>query len=166
MHQACLTSKLQTSVFFPNKFCTCKGMSPLSVPLFVTRVALSFPVTIAETKNLCKCHGLGGVFLSLFFLFCFVLFCFFFRETCPYLSNRIDVLAILVPIHCCVLAPFFLSQVNHLEQLCVNLCSETLQHFYNTHIFKSREEYSRYYFALVFFLFTRDLFARENTRKV
>lgn len=35
------------------------------------------------------------------------------------------------------------SQVNQLEQLCVNLCSETLQHFYNTHIFKSREEYSR-----------------------
>lgn len=35
------------------------------------------------------------------------------------------------------------SEVNQLEQLCVNLCSETLQHFYNTHIFKSREEYSR-----------------------
>ncbi|KAJ7378290.1 Myosin [Desmophyllum pertusum] len=35
------------------------------------------------------------------------------------------------------------SQVNQMEQLCVNLCSETLQHFYNTHIFKSREEYSR-----------------------
>ena len=40
--------------------------------------------------------------------------------------------------------------MNQLEQLCVNLCSETLQHFYNTHIFKSREEYSRYCFKSVF----------------
>ena len=31
-------------------------------------------------------------------------------------------------------------QNNELEQLCVNLTSETLQHFYNTHIFKSTEE--------------------------
>jgi len=35
------------------------------------------------------------------------------------------------------------SQVNQLEQICVNLCSETLQHFYNTHIFKSTDEYTR-----------------------
>lgn len=28
-------------------------------------------------------------------------------------------------------------QRNQLEQLCVNLCAETIQHFYNTYIFKS-----------------------------
>lgn len=28
-------------------------------------------------------------------------------------------------------------QKNQLEQLCVNLCAETIQHFYNTYIFKS-----------------------------
>ena len=27
-----------------------------------------------------------------------------------------------------------------MEQLCINLCEETLQHFYNTHVFKSTEE--------------------------
>ncbi|UYV72045.1 Myo20 [Cordylochernes scorpioides] len=31
-------------------------------------------------------------------------------------------------------------QVNKLEQLCINLCAETLQHFYNTHVFKSNIE--------------------------
>ncbi|XP_015753714.1 PREDICTED: unconventional myosin-X-like, partial [Acropora digitifera] len=35
------------------------------------------------------------------------------------------------------------SQVNQLEQICVNLCSETLQHFYNTHIFKSAGDFIR-----------------------
>lgn len=35
------------------------------------------------------------------------------------------------------------SEVNHLEQICVNLCSETLQHFYNTHIFKSIDDLAR-----------------------
>ncbi|KAK3740680.1 hypothetical protein QZH41_019051, partial [Actinostola sp. cb2023] len=35
------------------------------------------------------------------------------------------------------------SKINQLEQMCINLCSETLQHFYNTHIFKSSEEYCR-----------------------
>ncbi|KAK3104216.1 hypothetical protein FSP39_025375, partial [Pinctada imbricata] len=32
---------------------------------------------------------------------------------------------------------FETAQVNKLEQLCSNLCAETIQHFYNTHIFKS-----------------------------
>lgn len=31
-------------------------------------------------------------------------------------------------------------QSNELEALCINLTSETLQHFYNTHIFKAAEE--------------------------
>jgi myosin heavy subunit len=31
----------------------------------------------------------------------------------------------------------FSPQRNQLEQLCMNLCAETIQHFYNTHIFKS-----------------------------
>ncbi|XP_031571952.1 unconventional myosin-XV-like [Actinia tenebrosa] len=35
------------------------------------------------------------------------------------------------------------NNVNQLEQICINLCSETIQHFYNTHIFKSSEEYCR-----------------------
>ena len=39
--------------------------------------------------------------------------------------------------------PVVLIQVNLLEQICVNLCSETLQHFYNTHVFKSTDEYTR-----------------------
>ena len=30
--------------------------------------------------------------------------------------------------------------MNELEQLCINLTSETMQHFYNTHIFKATEE--------------------------
>ncbi|RWS31912.1 unconventional myosin-IXb-like protein [Leptotrombidium deliense] len=32
------------------------------------------------------------------------------------------------------------SNPSHLEQLCINLCAETMQHFYNTHIFKSSME--------------------------
>ena len=36
-----------------------------------------------------------------------------------------------------------LFKVNQLEQICVNLCSETLQHFYNTHIFKSAGDFIR-----------------------
>ena len=32
------------------------------------------------------------------------------------------------------------SKPSQLEQLCINLCSETMQHFYNTHIFKSSLE--------------------------
>lgn len=28
-------------------------------------------------------------------------------------------------------------QPSHLEHLCINLCAETMQHFYNTHIFKA-----------------------------
>lgn len=32
------------------------------------------------------------------------------------------------------------SKPSQLEQLCINLCSETMQHFYNTHIFKSSIE--------------------------
>ena len=35
---------------------------------------------------------------------------------------------------------FCLLQTSHLEQLCINLCAETMQHFYNTHIFKSSIE--------------------------
>ncbi|XP_017854595.1 unconventional myosin-IXa isoform X3 [Drosophila busckii] len=31
----------------------------------------------------------------------------------------------------------------HLEHLCINLCAETMQHFYNTHIFKSSVESCR-----------------------
>ena len=36
--------------------------------------------------------------------------------------------------------PLCLCQSNELSQLCVNLCAETLQHFYNTHVFKAAEE--------------------------
>ncbi len=32
---------------------------------------------------------------------------------------------------------------SRLEQLCINLCAETMQHFYNTHIFKSSVESCR-----------------------
>lgn len=32
---------------------------------------------------------------------------------------------------------------SHLEHLCINLCAETMQHFYNTHIFKSSVESCR-----------------------
>ena len=35
------------------------------------------------------------------------------------------------------------SKPSQLEHLCVNLCSETMQHFYNTHIFKSSIESCR-----------------------
>ncbi|XP_054159659.1 uncharacterized protein LOC128957868 [Oppia nitens] len=35
------------------------------------------------------------------------------------------------------------AKPSHLEQLCINLCSETMQHFYNTHIFKSSIESCR-----------------------
>lgn len=31
----------------------------------------------------------------------------------------------------------FRLQPSHLEHLCINLCAETMQHFYNTHIFKA-----------------------------
>lgn len=34
-------------------------------------------------------------------------------------------------------------QPSYLEHLCINLCSETMQHFYNTHIFKSSIESCR-----------------------
>lgn len=32
---------------------------------------------------------------------------------------------------------------SRLEHLCVNLCAETMQHFYNTHVFKSAAESCR-----------------------
>lgn len=32
---------------------------------------------------------------------------------------------------------------SQLEHLCINLCAETMQHFYNTHIFKSSIESCR-----------------------
>ena len=35
------------------------------------------------------------------------------------------------------------SKPSQLEHLCINLCSETMQHFYNTHIFKSSIESCR-----------------------
>ncbi|XP_052069098.1 unconventional myosin-VIIa-like isoform X1 [Mytilus californianus] len=35
---------------------------------------------------------------------------------------------------------FEVAETNQLEQLCINLCAETIQHFYNTHIFKSTME--------------------------
>ena len=35
------------------------------------------------------------------------------------------------------------SKPSQLEQLCINLCSETMQHFYNTHIFKASIESCR-----------------------
>ncbi|XP_023237398.1 unconventional myosin-Va-like isoform X1 [Centruroides sculpturatus] len=35
------------------------------------------------------------------------------------------------------------SKPSHLEHLCINLCAETLQHFYNTHVFKSSIESCR-----------------------
>ena len=35
------------------------------------------------------------------------------------------------------------SKPSQLEQLCINLSSETMQHFYNTHIFKSSIESCR-----------------------
>ncbi|KAJ8318178.1 hypothetical protein KUTeg_003269, partial [Tegillarca granosa] len=35
---------------------------------------------------------------------------------------------------------FEISEVNRLEQLCINLCAETMQHYYNTHIFKSTSQ--------------------------
>ena len=35
------------------------------------------------------------------------------------------------------------SKQSQLEHLCINLCSETMQHFYNTHIFKSSIESCR-----------------------
>lgn len=34
-------------------------------------------------------------------------------------------------------------QSSQLEHLCINLCAETMQHFYNTHIFKSSIESCR-----------------------
>lgn len=34
-------------------------------------------------------------------------------------------------------------QLSRLEQLCINLCAETMQHFYNTHIFKASIESCR-----------------------
>ncbi|XP_077979493.1 uncharacterized protein LOC144434854 [Glandiceps talaboti] len=38
---------------------------------------------------------------------------------------------------------FETNQCNQFEQLCINLCSETLQHYYNTHVFKSTQECCR-----------------------
>ncbi|GFY45184.1 unconventional myosin-Vb [Trichonephila inaurata madagascariensis] len=38
---------------------------------------------------------------------------------------------------------FEASKPSHLEHLCINLCAETLQHFYNTHVFKSSIESCR-----------------------
>lgn len=32
---------------------------------------------------------------------------------------------------------FLYPQPSHLEHLCINLCAETMQHFYNTHVFKA-----------------------------
>jgi hypothetical protein len=37
----------------------------------------------------------------------------------------------------------FMLQPSQLEHLCINLCAETMQHFYNTHIFKSSIESCR-----------------------
>jgi len=37
----------------------------------------------------------------------------------------------------------WLVQPSQLEHLCINLCAETMQHFYNTHIFKSSIESCR-----------------------
>ena len=37
----------------------------------------------------------------------------------------------------------FLLQPSQLEQLCINLCSETMQHFYNTHTLKTAIETCR-----------------------
>lgn len=34
-------------------------------------------------------------------------------------------------------------KLGQLEHLCINLCAETMQHFYNTHIFKSSIESCR-----------------------
>lgn len=39
--------------------------------------------------------------------------------------------------------PSMLLQPSQLEHLCINLCAETMQHFYNTHIFKSSIESCR-----------------------
>jgi dachs protein len=38
---------------------------------------------------------------------------------------------------------FIIIQPSQLEQLCINLCAETMQHFYNTHIFKASIESCR-----------------------
>ena len=35
---------------------------------------------------------------------------------------------------------FFFYRWISLEQLCMNLCSETLQHFYNTHVFRTAQD--------------------------
>ena len=35
---------------------------------------------------------------------------------------------------------FEVSETNRLEQLCINLCAETMQHFYNTLIFKRTQD--------------------------
>lgn len=37
----------------------------------------------------------------------------------------------------------YILQPSQLEHLCINLCAETMQHFYNTHIFKSSIESCR-----------------------
>ena len=42
-----------------------------------------------------------------------------------------------VDLNCSVLQP------SQLEQLCINLCSETMQHFYNTHTLKTAIETCR-----------------------
>ena len=33
-----------------------------------------------------------------------------------------------------------MSEINRLEQLCINLCAETMQHYYNTLIFKRTQD--------------------------
>ena len=35
---------------------------------------------------------------------------------------------------------FEVSEINRLEQLCINLCAETMQHYYNTLIFKRTQD--------------------------
>ena len=40
-------------------------------------------------------------------------------------------------------AHLLILQPSQLEQLCINLCSETMQHFYNTHTLKTAIETCR-----------------------
>lgn len=53
------------------------------------------------------------------------------NRICVYTSRNICLLNILT------------LQSGQLEHLCINLCAETMQHFYNTHIFKSSIESCR-----------------------
>ena len=54
-----------------------------------------------------------------------------------------DSLFYILPIGILDMFGFEDSKPSQLEQLCINLCSETMQHFYNTHIFKSSIESCR-----------------------